>query len=244
MEKRERFAELDMWRGIAIIGMIIYHGVFMIDYVGYASITYHQGAWLVGARLIQLSFLLLVGISLHLSFQKSRRSKATPFHFLLRQFKRGILVFSCGLLITLATGIFIPEDFVRFGILHFIGISIILLSFVASRPWAALVISFLVFVCSDLVRQTVVTSAWLIPFGFRFPFQSVDYFPIFPWLAVPAFGIFLGALLYPDYQRRWNTLKLEDSANPVMFLGKHSLFVYLLHVPVLLGLIALWKHLF
>jgi uncharacterized membrane protein len=237
MKPLERFNELDVWRGIALIGMILFHSVFLIDYLGYREFSYFQGIWHVMARFVQFSFLLLVGISLHVSYQRSIILKREKSYFLFQQLKRGLLVFLCGLLVTLFTWYFAPDDYVRFGILHFIGVSIILLTFFADKPFIALFVSGLAVVITPLVSHSTTSVPALLALGFRYPFQSIDYFPVFPWIAIPAFGIFLGSLMYQNYERRWEILKMFSFNNPLAKLGRHSLLVYLLHVPLLLAII-------
>jgi uncharacterized membrane protein len=241
MDDQQRFIELDFWRGLAIIGMAIFHFIFLLDYLGYQDIHYTQGAWNILARLVQFSFLLLVGIGMHLSYQKSVIRGADNVSFYLHQIKKGIIVLMSGMVVTFFTMYFIPGDFVKFGILHFIGASILVLSFIAHRPIAAGLFGILIFLLTPVVQSISVSIPVLLIFGFSYPFSSVDYFPIFPWMAVPALGIFIGACLYKNYQPRWWGVGIKEKVprllSPVIFLGRKSLLVYLLHIPILMGIV-------
>ena len=71
--------------------------------------------------------------------------------------------------------------------------------------------------------------------------QSVDYFPLFPWVGMVGIGVFIGHIFYPKGVQRgeWKILNGEGWAKKsVCFLGRHSLAVYMIHVPVIM--VVLW----
>ncbi|MGB7969345.1 MAG: heparan-alpha-glucosaminide N-acetyltransferase, partial [Methanobacterium sp.] len=120
----ERFWEVDSLRGLAILMMITYHFIFDLTFFGIFSFDINSGFWWFFARVTALTFIFLMGVSLTLSSNRSQmRGEGILFK---KYFKRGLKIFSLGLLITAATWIFIPQEFIIFGVLHFIGISIIL----------------------------------------------------------------------------------------------------------------------
>lgn len=242
MKKPERFIELDVWRGGAIIAMVLFHFVFLQDFLGYQRLAYDEGIWFLLARFVQWSFLLLVGIGIRLSWQKSVLYKKSKVDFLFRQLKKGVIVLSCAWLITLLSALLVPEAFVRFGILHLIGVSILGLSFLADRPNASAFVAIFIYLLSFIVQSITVHQEWLLIFGFYYRFQSLDYFPIIPWMAIPALGISLGSRLYPSFAPK---IKVDPKSpyapllGVLAFLGKYSLFIYMAHIPVLLGLVVL-----
>ena len=121
----KRFWEVDFLRGIAIIMMIIFHILFDINYFSIYEINMSLGHIRIFNYLIVTIFLLLVGISLTLSYSNVKE-KLSKKDLKLKFFIRGLKIFGLGLLITIATWYFLEEGFVMFGILHCIGISIIL----------------------------------------------------------------------------------------------------------------------
>ena len=123
---KERFWEIDFLRGLAIIMMILFHLLYDLDYFGNYTLNVHAGFWLYFARATATIFLLLVGISLTLSFSRATKIKKAGNTLYLKYLKRGLKIVSWGFVITLTTWIFLREGFVVFGILHLIGISIIL----------------------------------------------------------------------------------------------------------------------
>ena len=114
-----RYSEVDILRGIAVLMMVIFHFVFDLNYFNVYKFNIYNGFWLYFARLIAIIFIFLVGVSLTLVYYRKN-------YGFLDYFKKGSVVFGFGLLITLVTYLFLREGTIIFGILHFIGISIIL----------------------------------------------------------------------------------------------------------------------
>jgi len=234
-----RFWEIDFLRGIAIIMMIIYHILFDLNFFDIYSINLHSFPFRLFLYPIGTTFLLLVGISLTLSYaraQKTIPTKQLPLKFLLRGFK----IFGFGMIITIVTWILLPDAFIIFGILHCIGISIIL-----AYPFLQLRIPNLfigiVFILSGIVLGTMVFEFnWLVWLGFPpSDFSTIDYFPLLPWFGVVLIGIFIGKTLYPNYNRKFELpdLSVYKLINFLCFLGKHSLVIYFLHQPIFVGII-------
>ena len=160
----------------------------------------------------------------------------------MKYFRRGLKVFSWGLIITLLTWIFLREGFIIFGILHLIGISIILAyPFLKLLYWNLLIGLFCIFLGAYL-KGFVFNFYWLSWLGFRpAQFYSVDYFPLLPWFGVVLIGIFFGNLLYLDHSRRFQFVDLSffSGIKVFCFLGKHSLLIYLLHQPLIIAVLFL-----
>ena len=96
-----RFWELDAWRGLAVLSMIVYHFFFDLDFLGISTRAMYSGGWLIFQRMIASSFLLLVGISLVISFSAVREK---PFVAILKKFlKRAGIVMAAALMVTLGT---------------------------------------------------------------------------------------------------------------------------------------------
>ncbi|MFA6268535.1 MAG: heparan-alpha-glucosaminide N-acetyltransferase, partial [archaeon] len=116
----QRFWEIDFLRGIAIVMMVVFHFLWDLNYFGYIQVDLYKGFF----GLFQIAtaglFLLLVGVMLAVGAE--RHNKNYSLHFV----KRGIKIFCAGLLVTIVTFIFFPQNFVYFGILHLIGVSIII----------------------------------------------------------------------------------------------------------------------
>ena len=74
----------------------------------------------------------------------------------------------------------------------------------------------------------------LAPLGFPDPaFRSSDYFPLLPWL----FLFFTGFHLYRIVEKSAALQRAARVKIPLLSaLGRHTLWVYLLHQPLLMGL--------
>ena len=233
----KRFLELDFLRALAIILMVYYHIAFDLVIFFDQSIPLGSIGWVILQRTIEVLFLFLVGTSFVLSWDR------TP-HFE-KFFKRGMLIYGCGILITISTILMDPSAYVRFGILHFIGMSMIFLPFFRSLnewniPLGALIISL-----KDLPRMLTANTELLLPFGIRPPaFRSLDYFPMIPWLGVILIGMGLGHFLYirnKHWRGRFPVGYNAGWLKALLWPGRHALFVYMVHQPIILG-IMWWLH--
>jgi uncharacterized membrane protein len=139
------------------------------------------------------------------------------------------------MLITIATYLFSPTYFVRFGILHFLGLSIILYIFIQKLNHKLLVTLLIASIyIGNILSHKVVETSYLFPFGLaNSHFSSMDYYPLFPWFGIFLFGVILGKQLYKSKRGG----KPPLICKPLNYLGKHSLLIYLVHQPILFGLL-------
>jgi uncharacterized membrane protein len=238
----ERFWEIDVLRGIAILMMITYHVIFDLNYFGFTSTDLHSLPVLLFLYPVSTSFLLLVGISLTLSYSRVNHT-LTKTQLRIKYLKRGSSIFGLGLLITLVTWIYPHNGFIVFGVLHCIGLSILLvMPFIRSRLTAFLVGLLCISIGVYLRITITVDFPWLLWLGFvPTHFYTLDYFPLLPWFGVVLIGIFLGNSLYPNKTR---SFRLKDHSQFIInrllcFLGRHSLIIYLLHQLVIVGILYL-----
>jgi uncharacterized membrane protein len=239
---KQRLWEIDFLRGLAIIMMIIFHFFYDLNYFGVQRINFRSDFWWIFGRMIATSFILLVGISLTLSYSRVKKHK-TGWKLFKKYLLRGLKIFGFGLIITLITWVFLKRGFIIFGILHLIGVSIILAySFLKLRFWNILL--GVIFILTGMyIENLVFNSYWLVWVGLKpYYFYTVDYFPIFPWFGVILFGLFLGNLLYPNGKRRLKINNLSDFSfiRLFCFLGRNSLFIYLIHQPILVVFLYLF----
>ena len=91
------------------------------------------------------------------------------------------------------------------------------------------------------IFATMTGPIWLLPIGIHpAAFWSVDYTPVFPWLGVVLIGMALGDVLYPNGVRSFTLPRLpENVLAPLVFMGRHSLLIYLVHQPLILAVLYL-----
>jgi len=122
---KDRFWEIDFLRGFAIILMIFFHIIYDLNFFSITNFRIYSGIILYIARLSASIFVVLAGISLSISYSKSKNWLKTN-DIILKFIKRGLKILFLGVIISVITWFYIPRGFVVFGILHFIGTSIIL----------------------------------------------------------------------------------------------------------------------
>ena len=238
--QKNRIWELDALRGICILGMMVVHFVF--DLNEFAGLGLTMPGWFdFCQRYGHILFILISGICATLAS---------------RSFRRGVIVFCAGLLVTGVTLFMVcvlkfnRSLSIFFGILHLLVICMMLFPLVKKLPvWALAVLG----------AGFVALGVWLAalePVAVSFPsaqglllgaigirpagFYSGDYFPIFPNLGWFLLGAVLGRTAY----RRRESLLPKVNADFFLlrffrFCGRHSLWIYLLHQPVLAGLTML-----
>jgi uncharacterized membrane protein len=231
MTKTERILALDMARTLALLGMLAFHITFDLQMFGYLPPdTIYQGFWFWFARLVAGSFLFLAGVSLWLAHGQAVRWPA---------FRRRLLIITAAAaLVSAGTYAFMGEFYVRFGILHCIALcSLLGLAFLRLPAALTLLVAGLAFAAPSYLRMPAFDHPALVWLGLRTePFLSVDYVPLLPWAAPFLAGLALAKLI------PW--ARLSRPATPLTsalgWPGQHSLPIYLIHQPILIGLFNLW----
>lgn len=228
-----RIGFLDTWRGIALLAMASYHFTWDLEMFGYIDPgTAVQGWWRIYARGIASTFLFLAGFSLFLAH---RRGINWPSFG-----KRFAMVAGAALLISVATYFAVPDGWIFFGILHNIAAaSLIGLIFLRLPPLVTLIFAAGALAAPHYLASDSFNTIWLSWIGFStVPPRSNDYVPLLPFLAPFLLGIAVSKFVVP---RGWLDLfrKPSGQRNFLAFFGRHSLSFYLIHQPVLIGLVYL-----
>lgn len=233
-----RFWEIDFLRGIAVALMIIFNYAFALHFFAVFSLAMPDNFlfWFAFPRFIGAIFIFLAGVSLVISYNRAKKASVNlPRKYTLR----GARIFALGMLITAATYIFLPRLAVFFGILHLIGISIVLAFPLVAHKNLSLLLGIAIIMTGIALSFATFDFSWLLWAGFMpSNFQALDYFPLVPWFGVMLLGVFLGNNLYgkerafriADLSRAWG-------ARGFCLLGRHSLVVYFAHIPFLILLL-------
>ena len=231
--RRPRLDAIDALRGVAILGMMIFHVTWDLSFFGFIAPDAPRAPWLMNfGHAVASLFLALVGVSLALATRDGFR----PGPYLWRL---GAIV-AAALAITVGTALLFPESYIFFGILHCIAASsVAALLFLRAPVWATLLAALAAFAAPVFVAAPALNGAWLwTGLGAATPFTN-DWRPFLPWFGVTLVGLAAAraglASGFIDALARWR------ATNPPMRLlalgGRHSLAVYLIHQPVLLGLL-------
>lgn len=227
-----------MWRGVAIIMMVIFHLMWDLWSLNILpDVVLYAGFWKYFQRTTAISFLLLVGVSLTVSYRRAQR-KRDEAEGLWRKFAwRGLRIFGIGMGFTLIAWVS-SFGYVQFGILHLIGVAIILSYPLLRYRWLNLLLWAIFFAAGGFLEGYYTTNNWFLWLGLhRRDYYPLDYFPLFPWLGVVLLGAFLGNTFYRAEGR---LIPLPDwgwlpPVRLLRFLGRHSLAIYVIHQPLLLA---------
>ena len=242
MEQQQslRYRLLDELRGLDLISMMLYHGMWDVVFLfGITQKWYIGRPGFLWQQSICWVFLLLSGFCLPMGRHP---------------FKRGAVVFGAGALVTAVTLLFLPEDVVWFGVLTLLGSSMFITAALDSLlrripPAAGVVVSAALF----WVTYPTMRGFWNLPGGrLTLPqalyangltaylgfmpkdFFSTDYFPLLPWL----FLFWVGYFLHQLAGRAGMEPLRRSVCPPLGWMGRHSLVLYLLHQPVILGVLT------
>jgi uncharacterized membrane protein len=240
IHKGSRIDSLDAVRGFALIAMVFYHGLYDVSYIfGYWKPLFNALTPLEPP--FAAAFIMISGVSSRFSHNN---------------IKRGIRVIAFALIISAVTIIFMPSESIYFGILHFLGVAIILFELIKpavdriSKKAALVLWSVLFALTYNMPLKHIIGIPGLFAvslpkflqttphiYALGFPdqyFYSADYFPIIPWIFIFLIGTVLGV---PIKQHRlpekFYTARIPFLATA----GRNTLLIYVLHQPVLYGLL-------
>jgi uncharacterized membrane protein len=226
--------------------MVVYHVVYDVDFLapGLGPDPLGGGWGLVPEATASL-FLLLAGVSFTISDARARSRGLTGSRLLARHARRAMVVIGAGMVVTGATLLAIPERYVRFGILHSIGVSLLLAPVIARLGRWCAPVGVAVIATGVAISPLRSDTPGLFVLGVRpSGHQTVDYWPLLPWLGVFTLGIALGRVLYPSGRRGALAQRVIGRASPprlpgwVGAPGRRSLVIYLVHQPILIALIT------
>ncbi len=227
---KPRIWELDALRGVCILCVIVVHFLFDLSFFGGLDLT--LPAWYVfiqeyGGAI----FVVLSGVCVTLGSKSVRR---------------GLIVFACGMLITAVTygmyrlGMSGADVVVKFGVLHLLGVCMLVYPAFKKLPPAALaLLGLAIAITGYAIRGVVVPQHWLFPLGLTYEgFTSSDYFPLFPQLGYFLIGAAIGKTAYREKKTLLpGSFQKTPVARFFCWCGRQSLFIYLLHQPIVYGLL-------
>ena len=240
---KKRYAILDILRGLTLISMIAYHAVWDLVYLfGVGWDWYKTNAAYVWQQSICWSFIILSGFCWNLGKKKWRR---------------GFVVFVAGTVISVATYVFMPDAKILFGVLTFLGSAMMLFIILDKvlricEPTVGAIVCAALFVITRNINDGELGfeslhlvdlpdrlyRGWFANYlGFtQDGFWSMDYFPLLRWIFLFAVGYFLYGI-FAKYA--WFKVLKKGKCAALECVGKHSLLIYMLHQPLLYGLLWL-----
>lgn len=233
-----RLDSIDALRGVAIVWMTVYHFCFDLNHFGWLRQDFYADpVWTWQRTAIVSLFLFCAGLGQAVAW---RQGQGWP-----RFWKRWAQVAGCALLVTAASYGMYPRSFIYFGVLHGIALMLIVVRLTAGWgrwlwPAGALMVG-LKFAAPALHAAMpaleVLNGQALNWLGLvsRLPVTE-DYVPLVPWLGVMWWGMAAGQWLLRE-RREVLPPAVPGAAAPLVWLGRWSLSWYMLHQPVLIGVL-------
>ncbi|MBR5134579.1 MAG: DUF1624 domain-containing protein [Clostridia bacterium] len=235
---KSRIHLLDELRGLCVLLMVVYHGLYTIGYLFDSEVALWFFRFFTPVEpLFAGIFIVLCGFSCRLSKNN---------------WKRGALLAVIAVGMSAVLWVVMPDQMIWFGVLHCLAVCILV--FAALRPLldrVPTIVGLLVMIALAVLTFHVPfdsdgyfgfapftydvpadwkTMWWGVPLGFT-PTDSADIFPLFPWLFWFLAGSFLG-----KWHDKLPAFTKKRHIPPLAFLGRHSLIIYLVHQPVIYGI--------
>lgn len=237
-----RYWEIDLARTVAIAMMVAYHSVYDVDLLvpGLGPDPF-RGFWGALPEATGSLFLFVAGASLAVSDARLASRGASALDRMRRHARHALIVLSAAMVVTVATRVVFEERYVRFGILHAIGIAILIAAVTVRFGRWNLLLGGAAILGGVVVSGVQTRSTWtgivgMDPEGF----SSVDHWPLLPWIGPMLIGVAIGATLYPRGTRGPVVGVLSRARGPhrsLTALGRRSLIVYLAHQLVLIPIV-------
>ena len=227
-----RLIPLDLARTLALVCMVIFHFTFDLALFGFIDpSTMSQPFWYYFARMIAGSFLFLSGVSLWLAHGQGIRWPAF--------WSRFAKLAAAAALVTLASIWLVPGGPIWFGILHAIAAASLLGLIALRLPWpVTLAVAAVIFAAAWGPRFPAFDPIWLVWTGLAESRPMMgDYVPLVPWAAPALAGVAVAKALRIDL---WPGRAPSRAVHRLTFPGRHSLIIYLIHQPILIGLFNLY----
>lgn len=250
----ERFYEIDSIKGIAVILMVIVHFFYLSTIMNVKKYNINGGLLRLLAVISHTLFIFIVGMNLSISYQKYKLEDKDKY--IKKQIKRGLFLLGIGMILSLLTYLAFGNKYIRFGILHFIGVSIILSTLIIHNKNLSLYIASIIGVIYTIInnsnlRNILINSCSKTPFlcfitGIaNIKYTAIDHFPLIPYFGLICMGIFSGSLLYTDKKRllfnQIEQYKNKKLNNILGNIGKNSLNIYISHLVILYSIFWIYK---
>lgn len=228
----QRVVAIDVARGLAIAGVVLFHIVWDLEFTGIISGVAGHPVWLAFGRSLAGTFMFLVGVSLVLAHRETVHVRAFN--------RRLFTITAYALVITLVSWFAFPESFIFFGILHAItAATLVGALFLRAGALANFTVGAIMLILPFLFDFSTFDTRWLAWTGFaERPPPSNDFVPIFPWVGVTFLGMASAKLFLSNRDRAIQSRPGTRTwpVRTIVWMGNRSLLIYLVHQPILLSM--------
>ena len=239
MRSTERYDSIDTLRGIAIVWMTIFHFSFDLNHFGWIRQDFYRDpVWTVQRTAIVSLFLFCAGLGQAVAVAQGQTWA--------RFWRRWAQIAGCAVLVTIGSYFMFPKSYIYFGVLH--GIAVMLIVVRATAGWGRwLWLAGAIAIASKWVGAWAIaqwpvldflndrTWNWIGAIS-RLPITE-DYVPLVPWMGVMWWGMAAGQWLLSS-RRGLVAMGMPETTAPLSWMGRWSLSWYMVHQPVLIGLLT------
>jgi len=236
-----RKLEIDIFKNIALILMIIYHTFFMIDFMKIYHFNMNSGLLKIIASISHNTFITLAGVNLYLSYKNNKKKK-----FFKKQNKRVFKIIKGAIFMNIFSYFAFGDIlYIKFGILHFMATAILMSYPIVHSKYLTLIVSMTFYLISNYVKN----NSYKMDFCEYSPLtcfilgiynkhnihiSSYDHFSILHSFGLFSFGIFLGHLFYENDKLKEIDIKNNNELVQIFEkFSKNTFNIYLLHWPIL-----------
>lgn len=234
---RRRLQAVDVYRGLALVAMAAYHLCWDLNYYGLINVGIGvDPVWITAQRAILTAFLLLAGAGLTLAHGEGIAWRGF--------WRREAMLVAAAAAVSAGTWFLFGDDLAYFGVLHMIALgSLLCLPLVGAPLWVGAAVAALALGLPAVFSSDAFDPRWLNWIGFfRVTPETADLVPVFPWLGVMLVGMLGMRVLRGTPAFGWSSG--SRAVRGLALLGRWSLVVYLVHQPILFGIvtpIANWR---
>lgn len=226
-----RLEKIDIMRWIAIILMIFFHlNYSLVNIFNIELLNFSEAFWNIIWKFTALLFIFTAWISFFLAELKYEKN------IIKKYIKVSIILGIIASFISLSTYLFLPEQYIKFWIIHFFALSFLLMLLFSKFKYYNILFG-IIFITYWIFFIPIIKNEYFYFLWFIYPwFKSADFFPIFPYFWVMLFWYSLA--LFLKNIDKLNIFKLNSRKNIfysiLEYSWKKSLIIYIIHQPIIL----------
>jgi len=237
-----RYPALDALRGMAVVWMTAFHFAFDLNHFGFIQQDFYRSpVWTVQRTCILSLFLFCAGFGQAVAVHAGQTWG--------RFWRRWLQIAACAVAVSLGSALMFPNSWIYFGVLH--GMAVMLLVCRATASWGRWLWLAGAFAVALALLSPALHGA--LPFLAALDSKPLnwiglishkpvteDYVPLLPWLGVMWWGMAAGQL---TLSRGWAN-HLAPTGKALLlprfaWIGRWSLSWYMVHQPLLIGMLTL-----
>jgi len=230
----DRINTLDNLRGIAFLFMMVHHIFYYID-ISNNNLTNYADSNIVNTCgvIARTSFIFLAGYSMNMTYKKYKEK------YLMKRFIKSFEIFVHALIITIVSYVLYNDNYIRFGILHFISLGTLIISILT--PYKKL--SLVALLLSITIKLPIISPTIDTITGASADYNMLDWYPLNKWLPLLLSGMIAGQYIKFNHIK-FNHIKILQESNILTSIGKNCLNLYTIHIVIFMIMAKLKKSTF